>query len=156
MKKPSRVLIVLFLQAMTCLAADPPVVFYAQLIRGTDQEQPAESTWKRIGPRLAQRLSPKFRWKYYWDVGHHSATVEPGRSTRFRLTAEREVEIELGGKNDSEIRLYIGGVLTRRSRQPTHTPMTIMGGARENDESWFVVVRRDRPSNYNQAKATTP
>jgi hypothetical protein len=152
MKTPSRLLMVLLLQAMTSFAAEPASVFYAQLIRGTDQEKPPESTWKRIGPKLAQQLFPKFRWKYYWEVNRQTAIVEPTRPTRFRLSAEREVEIGLGTKNDSQIRLYVGGVLTRCSRQPATTPMTIMGGAKENDESWFVVVRRDRPSSYTEAK----
>ena len=56
------------------------------------------------------------------------------------------MEIEVRNNQDSEIRLYHKGVLVRKCRQPLQCPMSIMGGTRENDESWFVVVRRDRPT----------
>jgi hypothetical protein len=37
------------------------------------------------------------------------------------------------------------GKLTQTSRQLTHTRMAIMGGDHTQNESWFVVVRRDKP-----------
>ena len=46
----------------------------------------------------------------------------------------------------SEIRLYLNGNLVRVSRQSIQSGISIMGGDRETDESWFVVVRRDKPS----------
>jgi len=36
--------------------------------------------------------------------------------------------------------------LTRKLTQPANKTMTIIGGMAESDNSWFVVVRRDKPS----------
>src|SRR5438874_644549 len=71
-----------------------PITYYVQLIRGTDQQHRPEATWKPIGPNLSNRLSP-FRWKNYWEVNRQVAAVEKGKVSRCRLSAEREVEIEL-------------------------------------------------------------
>jgi len=144
MKILSGFLVFLLLRSV-CWGAEKPLVFYAQLIRGTDQDAPEAATWKPLGPKLSRHLCPKFRWKNYWEVSRESLQVKPGSASRVKLNPDREVEIELHGAQDSEIRLYHKGVLIHRSRQSLNSPMSIMGGARENDESWFVVVRRDKP-----------
>ncbi len=129
-----------------CLADPPPLTFYTQLVRASDSDQPKESSWKPVGPKLSRQFCPKFRWKNYWEVDRQTVSVRPGKVTRVRLNAGRDIEIELRGQDESEIRLFTNGVLTRRSRQPIHSSMSIMGGGRENDDSWFVVVRRDKPT----------
>lgn len=131
---------------LACSASEGPVTFYAQLIRASDRETPPEVSWKPIGPKLNKQLCPKFRWKNYWEVSRRTLTVEPGKKTRVRLNAERELEVELRGAGDSEIRLFTGGKLVQKSRQSLQSQMSIMGGARENDESWFVVLRQDKPT----------
>ena len=62
-----------------------------------------------------------------------------------RLSDVRDVEIELVNPSEIEIRLYLKGKLMEKSRQLVRTHMGIMGGERTKDESWFVVVRRDKP-----------
>ena len=47
--------------------------------------------------------------------------------------------------SEMEIRLFLKGKLVQTYRQTVGTRMTIMGGDRVKDESWFVVVRRDKP-----------
>ena len=79
-----------------CLADSQPVVFYAQLIRATDREG-HEPGWRPIGPKLTNRLCPKFRWNHFWEVSRQTLNVEPGKKTRVRLNPEREIEIELRG-----------------------------------------------------------
>jgi|SRR2546428_9823911 len=122
-----------------------PIAYYVQLIRGTDQERRQEATWKPIGPKLSSRLSPIFRWKNYWEVNCQAVSVEPGKLSRSRLSDVRDVEIELVNPSEIEIRLYLKGKLMEKSRQLVRTHMGIMGGERTKDESWFVVVRRDKP-----------
>ena len=119
--------------------------YYIQLIRGTDQDRRQEATWKPVGPKLANRLSPVFRWKNYWEVNCLPVAVEKGKVCRCRLSDVREVEIEQSNPSELEIRLYLKGKLMEKSRQLVHTRMGIMGGERTKGESWFVVVRRDKP-----------
>jgi len=120
-------------------------ILYVQLIRGTDQDRRQEASWKPVGPKLSQRLSPVFRWKRYYEVNCQPISVELGKISRSRLSDVRQVEIEPINSSEMEIRLYRDGKLTQTSRQLTHTRMAIMGGDRTQNESWFVVVRRDKP-----------
>lgn len=129
-----------------CLAEGEPVVFYVQLIRATDRDV-QDASWRPIGPKLSNRLCPNFRWKKYWEVNRQTVKVQTGKRTRVRLNPEREVEIELRAQGDSEIRLFTGGKLVHKSKQSLQSRMSIAGGTRENDESWFVVIRRDKPNN---------
>ena len=131
-------------QAM-CLGDGLPLVFHAQLIRGTDTEKPLHSAWRPVGPKLSKQLCPKFRWKNYWEVNRQAVSVTPGKITRLRIAPEREIELELRD-SDYEIRLFTGGKLARRSRQTLQSKMSILGGGWDDAESWFIVVRRDPPT----------
>jgi len=131
--------------AISCGAGEA-TTFYAQLIRGTDREMPEQVSWKPAGPKLSKQLSPKFRWKNYWEVSRHVISVQAGKVTRTRLNPDREIEIDLRGAREYEVRLFVKGQLTCRSKQSMQSGMSITGGPRENDESWFVVVRRDKPA----------
>src|SRR5262245_17520586 len=126
--------------------AEETTTFYAQLIRGTDREMPEKVSWKPAGPKLSKQLSPKFRWKNYWEVSRHVIPVQAGKVSRIRLNADREIEIDLRGGKEYEVRLFVKGQLTCRSKQSLQSGMSITGGARENNESWWVVVRRDKPT----------
>jgi hypothetical protein len=95
---------------------------------------------------LSSRLCPKFRWKNYWEVSRQTLSVPAGMKSRVRLNPEREIEIELRAEGDSEIRLFTAGKLVQKSRQSLQSKMSIIGGTRENEDSWFVVVRRDKPA----------
>jgi len=130
----------------SCLAQEGPRTFYLQLIRGTDQDQPQQPSWKPVGDKLSRQFVPRFRWKTYWEIARTNATVEPGHMAHVRLSADREVEIDLRKPAEPEIRLYTQGVLSRKCRDSLKTGMCIMGGTRDNDESWFVVIRRDPPA----------
>jgi len=122
-----------------------PLTYYVQLIRGTDQAHRQEAAWKPIGPKLANRLSPVFRWRNYWEVSCQPVSVEKGKVSRCHLSDVRGVEIALINPSEIEIKLYLKGVLMEKSRQLVRTHMAIMGGDRTKDESWFVVVRREKP-----------
>ena len=119
---------------------------YVQTIRGTNEEKPQERTWKRIGPKLSGRLAPIFQWKHYWQVGLTEVRLEPRRPRKIRLSDVRELELELVNGNDVEIRVFQKGKLTRRSRHKARSlDMEIIGGTRDDETSWFAVIRRDKP-----------
>jgi hypothetical protein len=138
--------LVLFGVSAVCLAEGEPVTLYMQVIRGTDLDKPPQSDWRPVGPRLSRHLCPKFRWKHYWEMNRQAINVRPGKTVRIRVSSEREVEIELRDSGESEVRLYSAGKLARKSRQSGESHMTIMGGGWDESESWFIVVRRDKPT----------
>jgi len=133
-----------------------PLTYYVQLVRGTDQEHGREAAWKPIGPKLANRLSPVFRWRNYWEVSCQSVSVENGKVSRCHLSDIREVEIALINPSEIEIKLYLKDVLMEKSRQLARTHMAIMGGDRTKDESWFVIVRREKPQYPQAAQPQAP
>ena len=122
------------------------LTLYIQIIRGTNEEKPQERTWKQIGPKLSGRLAPIFQWKHYWQVGLAEVRLEPHRVKKARLSDIRHLEVELVNENDVEIRVFQKGKLTRRSRHKVRSlDMEIIGGTREDETSWFAVIRRDKP-----------
>ncbi len=126
-------------------AAPPSTQIYVQLIRGTAGDKPASETWKPIGPILRARLQPVWRWSHYWEVRRETVNLVKQKSAKLRLNAELAVELEWTGDKQREIRLFRNGELTRRHRDNLDD-LKVLGGDRENGESWFVVVRADRPT----------
>ncbi len=138
----------LFLAAAFWLQAaeEKPVLLYVQLIRGTNDEKPPEKNAKRVGPKLSQLLTPVFRWKHYWEVRQEEVKVSPRQTLKLGLKV-RDLEIKLQPDGQLELRLFTNGKLVRTSRQKLKADtMEIMGGNKEDDNAWFVVVRRDKPT----------
>jgi hypothetical protein len=137
----------LILLALPCLAlsADKTgITFYLQLIRGTDDDQPPAITARLAGPELARRLQ-MFRWKNYWEINRRAILLGDGGTTRQRMSAEREVEIARNAPREMIVSIYDNGKLTRRRLQSLDTPFYIAGGDKDATQSWFIVVRRDKP-----------
>jgi hypothetical protein len=130
----------------TVRAAEESVTYYVQAIRGTDSDKPPTPQAKALGPKLSERLAPVFRWKSYWEVKRVGVVLTKGRSERVKLPGGLEVEIAWASEDKREVHLYRDGKLTRKLTQPADKTMTIIGGMAEADNSWFVVVRRDKPS----------
>lgn len=138
------IILVLAAPALVFSAEEKTVVFYVQLIRGTNDEKPPEPNAKPVGPKLSQMLVPVFRWKNYWEVSQHEVKVKPAQVTKLPLKV-RDLEIQLTG-DTIELRLFQKGKLVRTLRQKqAGFGMQIMGGTREDDNAWFVVVRQDKP-----------
>jgi len=127
-------------------AQQKPVTVYVQFIRGTHQDTPEAAEWKPVGNRLSKKLTPVFKWPHYWEVKRHTVTIYPQQVSKVILGQEQMLEIELVDPGQSELRLYRKGKLVRKSRQQFDSKLAIMGGDTEGDQSWFVVVRRDRPT----------
>ncbi len=115
------------------------------MIHGNDNDTPPTLDAKPIGPRLNERLRSVWRWKHYWELKRDSVVVKPGQKVRKRMSAEREVEIELRDLRRMTARIYFNGRLTRSRNQPAEGAFYISGGDKGQDQSWFIVVRRDRP-----------
>jgi hypothetical protein len=118
-------------------AAEKPLVYYVQLIRCSDVEQAPEPGSRRIGARLAERFQCVFRCKSYWEISRDKVEVLPSQTARARLRNGREVEIDLS---------FSKGRLIDRTVEPASENMTLIGGDRDQTSHWFIVVRRDKPS----------
>jgi hypothetical protein len=138
----------LLLLALPFLAAGADtsgVTFYLQLIRGTEDDKPPTSEAKLAGPEVSRRLQ-MFKWKNYWEMARRTVVLQEGGKTRQKMSAQREVEIELNAPHDVTFCIYADGKLTRRRKQPLDTPFYIAGGDKDATQSWFIVVRRDKPA----------
>jgi len=123
-----------------------PITFYVQFVRGSNEAKPEDANWKPIGRILSKHLIPIFRWKNYWEVSRYELPVTRGKVSKLHYEV-RDLEIELVDEKHVEFRLYRKGVLTRKSRQSINGQgMEILGGNRDDDNAWFVVIRRDKPT----------
>lgn len=126
-------------------AEEKPQIFYVQLIRGSNDEKPPEAKAKPVGPKLSQILTPVWRWKHYWEVSQHEVKVTPGKVTKLPLKV-RDLELQLLPEEQLESRLFEKGKLVRTSRQKVDLARpVVMGGSPNDNNAWFVVVRKDKP-----------
>ena len=137
--------IVFFGLLTAALAGDNSHTLYIQIIRGTSSDAVIPASYQTLGPKLDKRLTPVFRWKYYWEVSRQAITVNPGKPARVRLEENRAVEVQLLNATTTEIRLYRGGKLVRASKQSVEEKISLMGWDDQADNSWFVAVRREKP-----------
>jgi hypothetical protein len=122
------------------------VTFYLQLIRGNSESTPPAPGAKLIGPKLSQRLLPVFKWSNYWEIKRDSVDLEVGKSVRKKLSPEREVEVELLKTQEIAVRVIRNNKPPHETRQAAANALVICGGDKDEDQSWFIVVRRDNPS----------
>jgi hypothetical protein len=121
------------------------VTLWVQLVHATRGEAVQFAGWKPIGPELNKRLSDVFRWSDYYEVARKEVAVEPGKLAKVRLVGEHDVAISFKSPTQMEVRLYRDGRLVRKAQRSLKQHMTIMGGDANQNEAWFVVVRRDKP-----------
>ena len=140
------------------LAADASaegITFYLQLVQGTDADTPPAAGATLVGGALGHRLQ-MFRWKNYWEVTRQTVQLKTGAKTRRHMTHHRDVEIALPTPTDMTVGIYLDGRLTRKSVQPVNTAFYIAGGDNDEAQSWFIVVRRDKPQNAPATQAQSP
>jgi hypothetical protein len=123
----------------------PADTFYIQLIRGNNENKAPAPEAKPLGPKLSGRLHSVFKWEHYWEIKRESIDVPAGKSARKRVSPEREVEIDRANSQELTVRIFIDGKLARETRQPISNDFFISGGDKEGDQSWFIIVRRDKP-----------
>ena len=138
-------LVLLALPFLAAGAEKTSVTFYLQLIRGTEDAKPPAAEAKLAGPEVSRRLQ-MFKWKNYWEMARRTVVVQDGGKTRQRMSPQREVEIQLSAPHEVTFCIYADGKLTRRRKQSLDTPFYIAGGDKDATQSWFIVVRRDKPA----------
>jgi hypothetical protein len=117
------------------------------VIWGTDQDKPAGSHYREIGPKLSAKLNPVFRWKHYWETERKKVSIDPAKVTKVQLANQRMLEIEKLKSGDAEVRFFRRSGLVTKSRQQVNGRMHILGGEDSSKDSFFVVVRPDEPKN---------
>lgn len=140
-------LLFLLLLAGICVHAAEQPSFYVQVIWGTDQDKPAGSNYREVGPKLRAKLNPVFRWKHYWETERKKTHVDLAKVTKLPLSNHRTLEIEKLKSGEIEVRLFRRTGLVTKSRQPSNGRMHILGGEDSTKDSFFVVVRPDEPKN---------
>ena len=132
--------------ALLCAAAEKTTL-YVQVILGCDKDQPSNPAHKEVGPKLAAKLSPVFRWKHYWETERRKVEFDPAKVTRLTLADDRTLEIERLKSGEFEVRLFRKSGLVTKARQPSKGGMAILGGEQPSKDSFFIVVRADEPVN---------
>lgn len=122
------------------------LVYYVQLVRGNDENQPPAPGAKAIGPKLSESLHQVFRWKHYWEISRQEVTVVAGGKSTVHLSKERTVEIDLSQPKKRMITARSNKKIVSSTTQPINDAMTIIGAERDMKSAWFVVLRRDKPT----------
>ena len=146
-----RRLIVIIMLTVVALAGETRVAaqgttFYVQLIRGTDTAQPPVPRSKCVGHKLAETFRPVFKCQAFWEINRQEVTVSPGRVARVQLGNGREAEIDLRTQKARKVAAFQNGQLVDRTISPAGDALTIIGGNRDARSVWFIVVRRDKPT----------
>lgn len=119
--------------------------YYVQLVRGNSEAQAPEPGARPIGPKLAKRLQGVFKWERYWEIKRRKIEIVRGKKAKVRLSNEREVEIDLSDAVHRKVVAYQSGKVVSRAICPVGEGITIIGGSRDTNSVWFIVVRRDPP-----------
>jgi hypothetical protein len=137
-------------------ASKEGITFYIQLVQGTDADMPPATGATLIGDALNRRLQ-MFRWKNYWEIQRQTVELSAGAKVRRPILRKHEVEIALPTPTDMTVSIYLDGKLTRKRAQPVDTAFYIAGGDNdEKSESWFIVIRRDKPQNAPATAGRAP
>jgi hypothetical protein len=115
-------------------------------VRGTDDAQAPEKGAKPIGPKLSKALSSVFRWKHYWEIQRQEVSAQPGQKTRVQLASRRAAEIDLTLPGKRKVTTFQGDKPQTSVTQPVSEAWTLIGGDRDPKSVWFIVVRRDKPT----------
>lgn len=122
------------------------VTYYVQLVRATADSKPPASDIKPIGSKIARTICPAFKWSHYWEMNRQEVRIVRGSKAMVKLGVQRAVEIDLTGPGHRKITAFEGKSPLSTIVNPVGGMMTIIGGDRTTNSSWFIVVRRDKPA----------
>jgi hypothetical protein len=126
-------------------AEDKPMSCYLQLVRGNDDATPPTPDAKPVGPVLDKKLRAVFKWQHFWELKREKVSLKTGEKVRRCMSAEREVELERTTAAQTTIRVFRNGKPTVVEKQAAEAPFSVIGGDKDGDQSWFIVVRRGEP-----------
>lgn len=121
--------------------------YYIQLVRGTVENVPPTADARPIGPKVARCFQPVFKWGHYWEMNRREVVLPAGRVTRIQLNPERAVEFDLTEPGKRKVKTFEGTKPVCSVVNAAGDRMSIVGGERAANSSWFIVVRRDKPTN---------
>ena len=149
------VILLAFVLAWRAQTQRDSVTYAIQLIRGTDTDQRPEPGGQQVGSDLAATFRSVFKWKDYWQVASCQAAVTPGKITRLRLNNERGVEIDLTAPGKRRVAALWKGAIVGRAICPVGKGLTLIGGDRDQNSAWFIVVRRKESSRFANPSTAT-
>lgn len=132
---------------VSCSAAPDKTAYHVQLVRGSNETQIPEPGSTAIGPKLSRHLRPVFSWTNYWEIARQEVSMSSGQKARLRLSPQREVEIDLTTAGKRTVVAFANDKAVSRVTRSIGDCMTIIGGDRDKETAWFIIVRQDRPSN---------
>ena len=140
--------VLVFLAAsLSCGADMEKRTYYVQLVHGSDGKAPPPAHSQPIGPKLSGQVRRVMRYKSYWEVARKEVDVAEGHKASVMVGQHCKVEIDLTQPNKRRVTAFRKGKPVAADTRPSGQTMTIIGGDRDGNEAWFVVVRRDKPSN---------
>jgi hypothetical protein len=120
------------------------IKYTVQLIRATDacESLPSGSTF--VDPELYGILHGPLKWQHYWKICERQVVVKEGQSKRISLINARDVEIDLTVQNKRTVTAFQNSRIMGRSAIPAGKDLSLIGGARDKDSDWFIMVQRDK------------
>ena len=122
------------------------MTYYVQLVRGTGNVSPPSPDCKPIGPKIAKRLSPVFKRDHYREMARKDVVMKRGEKKMVQFAPQRSVEIDLTDLAKRRVTVFEGEKPVYKVVNPIGSDMTIIGGDRSTNGSWFIIVRRDKPA----------
>lgn len=141
----------LWFLAGTPAASAAELALKSQLLWGTDQEKPRESTYKEVDPKVKGKLSRIFKWKHYFEINQQKVTLEANAPKRLKLSAKCEIDVRFLDEHTLEIKLYGEGKWTKTIRQSVvalnRGELAVLAGDDKDKygDAWFVVLSADKP-----------
>jgi len=132
-------------------AAAAELTLKTQLLWGTDQEKPHDSTYKEVDPKVKRKLSRIFKWKHYFEINQQQASLGIKDAKRLKLSAKCEIDLRFVDEHTLEIKLYGEGKWTKTVRQSVRAlhqgELAVLAGddKEKYDDAWFVVLSADPP-----------
>lgn len=123
----------------------------AQLIWGTDEAKPAESSCKEVAPKLKAKLGRIFKWKNYFEINQQRVSLGVGEVKKLRMSAKCEVEFRFKDDKTLEIKLFGEGKWTKTIRQSVKAlnqgELAVLAGddKEKYNDAWFVVISAVTP-----------
>lgn len=124
---------------------DKPVKYRAQLVWGTNGQQP-DRPLKAVSPELREFLGRVFKWRDYWEVSVKTAEIPAHGMAALDMSEECRLEIRRLESHEVEVQLVGKGrqVFKQRQKLPPGEKF-IVGGDSKLENAWFVVVTAEDP-----------
>ena len=133
------------------VAVASDICLRTQLLWGTDEDKPADSSYRELDPKLKQKLSRVFKWKNYFENSQQKVTLGGKDAKRLKLSAKCEIELRFVDDNTLEIKLFGEGKLTKTIRQSVKAlnqgELAVLAGddKEKYNDAWFVVLSASSP-----------